>query len=187
MSNTDPFASAITYRYNANWHRLMRGDEEFFEGNQEFSSAKEEVELGEEIKRVVDLWYIRSARDASAIVNDRFFFMREQRVVVEILVDPELIRTIDLGDDILLTHFAGMGDLGFDKEVFRCVGRGFTFEGNNLIGRLRLVDLTDAVFALTKLYERYMDQEPQVWSDISPPITDIAENQGPQGDFTHLS
>lgn len=187
MSNPEAFASQIEYRYSPNWPRMIRGDEDFFEGNQTFSSTQEEVQLGEEIKTVVDFWYIRSSRDASAIANDLFFFLREQRVVVDVLVGPELIRQIAIGDDIKMTHFAGMGLAGFSSEIFRCISRGYTIEDNNLVGSLRLIDMTDAVFALTKLYERYLDQEPTIKSDLNPPITDIGDNRGPGGDFTHLS
>jgi len=71
------------------------------------------------------------------------FFMREERQIIELICDFPIYKTVDLGDNILVTHFLGIESTGtgYSSQVFRVLGVGIEVSPEAIHVRLKCVDL----------------------------------------------
>ena len=143
-------ASEIAYRYAYNG--VSRG----FEKTDLLRDLRQEASLGERIRIKEEMPYVRDATSAAAMVEDKLFFTQEQRAVATIGVDPAVIKEVDVGDFIRVSHFAGLGESGYAKEEMRVLGVGLSFRDQGLVGRLKCVDIVQDLEFTTDFFD-YLD------------------------------
>lgn len=162
VEGAEDAASDMGFDFARNWQ-----DKEW-QKMRTITDATQVTNLGKTIKRSAKLWYVYDDTAANAVVNDRLFFMREERQVVNLPCDSRLFRDVDLGDTLKLTHFAGIasGGAGYAKALFRVVGVGLVMEGLAILCSLRMVDLTAAVLSATSLDDFYPNIE-VMWTNRS--------------------
>ncbi|MDA2936842.1 hypothetical protein MYX75_01080 [Acidobacteria bacterium AH-259-A15] len=159
MEGPEEMASTLDYEFSRNW----QADE--FDERGDLTDSAQTTKIGEDVRETAELWYVRNPSSASAVANDKLFFLREERVSLGLLLDPDLIKQIEIGDDVRVTHFAGLGLGGFSSQLFRVLAAGFEFDDQNILGSVRLVDLTEASFAFSKDWLKYVPGQPGVWTD----------------------
>ena len=159
MEGSDEMASTLEYEFSRNWQA------EEFDERLELTDPAQTSKIGEDLTKKAEFWYVIHPSSAAAVAYDKLFFMREGRVIINSLVDPTLFKQIKIGNDIRVTHFEGLGTAGFSKELFRTIGAGLVWDGENLLMSLRCVDLADAVLEFTTEYKKYLRKRPIIWTD----------------------
>ena len=114
MGLTDEVASSIYYgfRYSPATGR--------YEEQSLFRDTTQRRALGKEIHIQKDMPYQYEPSSAARVIRDKAFFMREQRTQVVLDADPQLYLDVTIGQDVRLTHFAGLGEDGFRLDLFSC-------------------------------------------------------------------
>ena len=85
----------------------------------EIGNVVQENALGEKVELSYDLPFIRDGAYASAVINDKLFFMQEDRVSAQMnLTDPGQLRQLNVGSVVHLTHYAGLGAEGYREALF---------------------------------------------------------------------
>jgi hypothetical protein len=109
--------------------------------------------------------FIRDVSYAVSILNAVFFYMKEQREVVDISAMESFYQQLEIGENITLTHHAGpsVDDLGYREKRFRVIGIGISEQSGLLSTVLRVVDLS-AVPPLFTLYED--DRSAPLFADL---------------------
>ena len=97
--------------------------------------------------------YQRDSTSANRVAEDRLFFGREQRVLVELDVRPGLLRSLTVGHGAELTHSLGLGSGGFNALTMRAVGVGIDVDRTRLSGKLRLVDTGFFIFPVSRAFD----------------------------------
>ena len=115
MAGSDTLASSLRFRFGLNFHKNRYGL------TQQIDSSEELSNLGEEIIETVDLPFIQDTSSASAVANDKHWFMQEARVLVDLQADPSFYKSLKVGEEIKLTHFRGLGSGGFKDTIFRVI------------------------------------------------------------------
>ncbi len=150
LMSSQRLASEILYRYAYNG--VSRG----FEKTDLMRDLRQEASIGERIRIDEEMPYVRDATSAAAIVEDKLFFTQEQRAVATIGIDPAVIRQVDVGDFIRVTHFAGLGEGGYTKEEMRVLGVGLSFRDQGMVGRIKCVDIVQDLDFTTDFFD-YLD------------------------------
>ena len=150
LMSSPRLASEIVYRYAYN------GVSQGFEKTGLLRDLRQEASLGERIRIDQEMPYVRDATSAAAMVEDKLFFTQEQRAVATIGVDPDVIKEVDVGDFIRVSHFAGLGESGYAKEEMRVLGVGLSFRDQGLVGRLKCVDIVQDLEFTTDFFD-YLD------------------------------
>lgn len=126
----------------------LLADSEFnwFTGNYlrqtSFVNPQQIAALGESVPFSSAHPFIRDSIAMSVIADIRMFFLREQRQLVSVRVAPRWYRELEIGDVVRLSHFAGPGQAGYVRRVFRVIGMGLTeVGGGSIAAMLQLVDL----------------------------------------------
>lgn len=161
MAGPEDLASTIEYEFSRNW-QTGEWDERVTN-----TDASQVSKIGEDIRRKVELWYVRHPSSAASVVQDKLFFMREERVICEFSVDPALIKSVSLGDDIRVTHYAGLGTNGFSEALFRVIGTGIRFDGVHFMGWLRVVDMSETNLTFTQEFRNYGEEALPILSDYN--------------------
>ena len=143
-------ASEVVYRYAYNGVRRE------LEKTDLLRDLRQEASLGERIRIKEEMPYVRDATSAAAMVEDKLFFTQEQRAVATIGVDPGVIKEVDVGDFIRVSHFAGLGESGYAREEMRVLGVGLSFRDQGLVGRLKCVDIVQDLDFTTDFFD-YLD------------------------------
>ena len=168
LSNRDVASDAVVnYQGNGVTGRLV--------AQEVFTDLSQQAVLGERIREVFSMPYIYRSADASIAGEDKLFFLNEQRFHVKLQITPELIKEVDIGELIRLTHWRGLGAQGFKRKLLRVIGIGANFGTQQFSGVLTLVDMDEYIPPLTSHWKRYIDlQAPFYWSsrertDVQPP------------------
>ena len=112
----------------------------------EIGNVIQENALGEKVELSYDLPFIRDGAYASAVINDKLFFMQENRVSAQMnLTDPGQLRQLNVGSVVRLTHYAGLGAEGYRAALFRAVSVGIDLNPESFAVRLKLVDVLETV------------------------------------------
>jgi hypothetical protein len=110
--------------------------------------------LGENVPLNTEHLYIRDSASMAAVATIKMFFLREQRQVVRVSVAPRWNDLLEIGNEIRLTHFAGPGEAGYDRRIFRVIGMSVVEVGGGSVATgLKLVDLTAEPFFSVPLGE----------------------------------
>ena len=175
VNGPEDFASRVDYNFSRDWNLKE------FQGRLSNDDAAEETNLGEAIRREVNLDFVYGPSAAGAIVNDLMFFLKEKRQIVSFLADPALIKSIKLGDDVVLTHFGGLGADGYGAELFRVLSHRIEVTPESITLGLTLIDLTSQDFSVsTEFLQFATDQsEPVWWTDAPPPRERPRHRGGP--------
>ena len=72
--------------------------------------------------RTLELDYVGDDDTADAIATDRLFFLADDRTIATMQIDPVLLKTLNIGQVVELTHFAGLGADGFEGDTFLIAG-----------------------------------------------------------------
>ena len=121
----------------------------------EVGNVVQEDALGEKVELSYDLPFIRDGSYASAVINDKLFFMQENRVAAEMyLTDPGQLREINVGSVVRLTHYAGLGAEGYREALFRAVSVGIDLNPDSFAVRIKLVDVLERSRFFGKLFEQ---------------------------------
>ena len=134
------------------------------------SNATQANALGEDIELSYDMPFIRDVSYGSAVINDKLFFMQENRVSADMkLTDPGLLREINVGSVVRLTHYAGLGPQGYQRAIFRCVSIGIDLKPESFAVRLRLVDVLERSGSYGKIFETFIfDRVPGTYTTLAP-------------------
>ena len=159
MVPSDELASSLEYEFSCHWVQ----DE--FQDRVVLNDSAQQSKIGQDIRKSAEMFYTIHPSGAAAVAADKMFFTREERVVMTVLADPVLFKTINLGSDVRLTHYSGLGASGFSAQLCRCISAGLTFDGFNMLSRFQFVDLTEATFNFTKDWERYVGDTQGIWTD----------------------
>ena len=150
LMSSPRLASEVVYRYAYNGVRRE------LEKTDLLRDLRQEASLGERIRIEEEMPYVRDATSTAAMVEDKLFFTQEQRAVATIGVDPGVIKEVDVGDFIRVSHFAGLGESGYAKEEMRVLGVGLSFRDQGLVGRLKCVDIVQDLDFTTDFFD-YLD------------------------------
>jgi hypothetical protein len=105
----------------------------------------------------------------TAVADAKLFFLREGRQVVRVLVPPYWHGDLEIGDQVRLTHFAGVGQTGYDRQIFEVIGMGLVPVGASLAVELTLVDLTAE--PVLSVHQSDFSLQPYVMSDYFRPAS----------------
>ena len=88
----------------------------------EYKDATAETQLGRDVRRKDNFWYIRDRRWAKAIARAKLFQTRPERMHYQYAILPDL--SLELADGVELTHFSGPTNdaVGFVDKKFRIYG-----------------------------------------------------------------
>ena len=130
----------------------------------------QENALGEKVELSYDLPFIRDASYGSAVINDKLFFMQENRVSAEMsLTDPGQLREINVGSIVRVSHYAGLGAEGYRGAIFRCVSIGIDLQPAAFAVRLKLVDVIERSESFGKIFETMIfDRVPGTYTTLAP-------------------
>jgi hypothetical protein len=143
MSGPEEKASAIDYVFAKNWNR------DLFDRSAAIDDAGLVSDLNRDVRVTRELPYVRDESSASAIINDKLFFLSDNRVLVEAQVEATLLRSVDVGDTVTFRHFGG---IPFSAESFRVLGAGLSFDGPAMVLALSMVDISATVLTGTQLF-----------------------------------
>lgn len=130
-------AATLGADYGYNWYS------QGFLSHLDRTNPRQITALGENVKLSSEHPFIRESQAMTAVADGKLFFLREQRQVVNIQVPDTWYEQLDIGDLIRLTHFAGIGNAGYDRQIFRITGIGLQdINAGTLATVLTLVDLT---------------------------------------------
>lgn len=120
--------------------------------------------LGEDVPILSGHPFIRDSASMAAVADTKMFFLREQRHVLRCLVGARWHRDLDIGSVVRLTHFAGIGQQGYEGRIFRVIGIGLIEASlGTFASDLALVDLKGAKFFHVPLSD--FTHIPYVFSD----------------------
>ena len=145
VTGTQEYASRVAYNFARNHVTGAFMERSAFEDPSQTSNFGVVVEAPP-----LELEYVRLNSVASAIAQDKVYFMNEERQVVDILVNPDRYDDVSIGDQILLTHRDGLSadNKGYEGTVFQVIGYGFVLTGSDsFMLSLKLVDLIAATFS----------------------------------------
>ncbi len=151
IKSSQKLATEMFYRYSYN------GVRQEYDNSATYRDEFEEVMIGEQVRLNEDLPYIRHISSATAILEDKLFFLRERRAIINIGVDPDVARDVEVGDIIRVSHFAGLGESGYEKELMRVIGVGISFRRGNYVGKITCVDITQKGQEFVAGWRRYWD------------------------------
>ena len=136
----------------------------------EIGNVVQENALGEKVELSYDLPFIRDGAYGSAVINDKLFFMQEDRVAAQMrLTDPGQIREINVGSVVRLSHYAGLGAEGYRSALFRTVSVGIDLNPKSFAMRLKLVDVIERSESYGKLFENMtFDRVPSTYTTLVP-------------------
>ena len=135
IEHSQDVASVIDYRYR------YSAAANSYEADGSHVNPGQEDALAREVRVQMDMPFQFSATSAARVIADRAYFMREERVRVTFRADPSLYRDLSIGDDVELTHFAGLGDGGYDAATFRIIGISLLVEHRAMLAEFTLVDV----------------------------------------------
>ena len=138
MGGPDEYASALRFVWKKN-HAAGT-----FERRDEKEDTALSTGLGVKVyeDRTLELDYVGDDDTADAIATDRLFFLADDRTIATMQIDPVLLKTLNIGQVVELTHFAGLGADGFDGDTFLIAGIGLSWSGITPLGNLRLIDVS---------------------------------------------
>lgn len=131
----DQIAATVVGDFSYNWYTNEFQDQREVVNVQQIGALNEDVQLASLHP------FIRSGSALTAVVSKKAFFLREQRQLVEVTVPPTYHQTLDIGDFVRLTHFAGPLSGGYSRKIFLVIASGIRAVGPSLATFLRLVDV----------------------------------------------
>ena len=152
----EDLASSIDYFYSQNWHTGLFD----IEGN--VSDALQVSRLNRDVRLSVELPYVYEPTSAAAVINDKLFFLSDNRVVVEVQADVAELRNVDVGDTVTLKHYGGFP---FSASSFRVLGAGLSFDGANMLLALSVIDISQTAFTFGVEFKTRARKRPEFWSD----------------------
>ena len=164
VSSVRQVASGARFQFSLN--AVTRKLEKFGE----IGNVTQENALGEKVELSYDLPYIRDGAYGSAVINDKLFFLQEDRVSAQMnLTDPGQLREINVGSVVHLTHYAGLGAEGYRSALFRTVSVGIDLTPESFSVRLKLVDVIERSESYGKLFENvFFDRVPSTYTTLVP-------------------
>ena len=157
---SEELASSIDFFHSRNWHT------ELYDIEGQYSDALQVSRLGRDVRLSVDLPYVRDATSASAMVNDKAFFLSDNRVVVQLSADVAELRNIDVGDTCIVKHFGGFP---FAPTSFRVLGAGLSFDGANMLLALSLIDISQAAFTFGVAFKALKEERELIRTNYGRP------------------
>lgn len=143
MRGSEELSAGADYFFALNFHL------DLFDLAGSISDAHQENQLNADIRKSFELPYVRDLSSAAAAVNDKLFFMADERAVIEAQADVALLRSVDVGDTIRFKHYSGVP---FSPESFLVLGAGLGFDGTALLLNLSLIDISATVLTGSKLF-----------------------------------
>ncbi len=134
IKSLDRVASTLSARY-----RYSPANNEY-EGLARYTSDAQLIALRRDVYERSEMPYQFVSASALNVLEDREFYMQEDRVLVEFDADPSFYRALHVGHVIQLTHFAGLGKTGFTDKLFRIVSISLRLSDRALLTGLSLVD-----------------------------------------------
>jgi len=137
-------ASSFTGSYSKSY---VTGD---FRSHTTYTDETQVTRLGEDVNVHFELPFVRDQGTMNKIASDRLFFMREgaQTVVVGVTLAEAL--SLELGDDLLLNHYAGLGSSGYQEANFRVAGINISANPLEFSATVVMVSTDEASFAQSK-------------------------------------
>ena len=129
-----------------------------YDGSATFTDPIQQARQGGvRISTAGTLWYVRHGSSAAAVAQDRLFLMREERQPIGFNVDLSFFRRLDIGDDILVTHYEGIADTGngYEAKAFRVIGVGLQISDQAILTTIQAVDLEPTVESTSAEYQTY--------------------------------
>ena len=149
MGHPGKFLTGAAYEFAPDFfaeNRTYRNDGTFRDSEQLLFSGRNSIDS-------LQFPYQRQASSAEKVAQDRIFFGREQRVLVQLAVRPGLLRNLTVGHGAELTHSLGLGAGGFNALTMRAVGVGIDVDRTRLSGKLRLVDTGFFIFPVSRAFD----------------------------------
>ena len=140
MRHPGYYLTGATYQFSPQFGHNQRT---YLEQNTIRDSA-ELTAQGRESLETLLLPYLRDSDIAEIVINARLFFAQEGRILTQVSISPDKIRTLTIGSVIELTHSLGIGTNGWDEQLMRVVGFGIEVDRTRLAGRLQLVNVDEA-------------------------------------------
>ena len=140
MRHPGYYLTGATYQFSPQFGHNQRT---YLEQNTIRDSA-ELAAQGRESLETLLLPYLRDSDIAKIVINARLFFAQEGRILTQVSISPDKIRTLTIGSVIELTHSLGIGTNGWDEQLMRVVGFGIEVDRTRLAGRLQLVNVDEA-------------------------------------------
>jgi hypothetical protein len=130
-------ATTIAVNYGQNWATGK------FEGSDTVTDLVQQARQGARtIIATANLWFARTPGNANIVGQQKLFYMREERQVIRVAIDAALLKLIDIGQEILFTHFCGVSADGtYADKTFRIIGIGIDGSNGLLMARIKMVDL----------------------------------------------
>lgn len=127
-------ASTLEFSYAQDW---ARGE---LVARNSFTDSTEETALGRDVRDQVDLVGVRSVNQGKKLSQIKLFQGRSSRYFGELRIAP--YPTLELGDHVNITHFAGPASdgLGFRDTVFQVLGIALVVDDNAIQCELRVID-----------------------------------------------
>ena len=127
-----------------------------YDSRQSYRSGSQVQAFGRDIHIPIDLPYQFHLSSAHRTVQDKLFFMQESRIKMQCQAAGTYYNLLNIGDDIRVTHFAGLGQTGFKNKVFRAIGVALQLEAAGpILANLVLVDITETAFRTTNFWRKY--------------------------------
>ena len=140
MRHPGYYLTGATYQFSPQFGHNQRT---YLEQNT-IRDAAELTAQGRESLETLLLPYLRDSDIAEIVINARLFFAQEGRILTQVSISPDKIRTLTIGSVIELTHSLGIGANGWDEQLMRVVGFGIEVDRTRLAGRLQLVNVDEA-------------------------------------------
>lgn len=160
FGGSEDLASSIDYFYAKNWHLGT------FDVEGQFSDALQVSRLNRDVRLSIELPYVYDTTSASAVINDKAFFLSDNRVVVQANADLAELRNVDVGDTVTLKHYGGFP---FSAESFRVLGSGLAFDGANMLLALSLVDISQTAFTVGIAFKALREQPDLIRTNFDRP------------------
>ena len=160
IAGPEDAASTIDYSY-----RFTPGSGGF-EGSGTFHDADERLKLSVKEQTSMQMLYMYREQSAARVIKDRAFFLREARQNVTLQADPALYLDVDVGQDIKLTHFAGVDPHGYLERLFRVLGLNLEVTNEAMLCGMTLVDISSSVGAPSSSeWKGYLYPQAKIRSD----------------------
>jgi hypothetical protein len=168
VAGQSDIATGATYVYARNY---VTGE---WDSSNNFRDLLQQGKIGEAIEPEWELPYIRSDGPAGVVTTERLFYLREERQAVSVETDITLFKSIEIGDNILLTHIKGVASDGggYVDQVMRVLGMELI--NDPLAPRLRLT-LVDLVGASFNEANEFLDWQcdPAYWRNAQPALQEF--------------
>lgn len=127
-------ASSLDFAYGTDFARGV------YLSRKIYNDSTEQTALGRDVIRTTELPFVSDINQGQKIAQIKLFQNRSDRIVINFDTIPE--PDLELGDFILVTHYAGetTTNEGYKDKVFRVIGIEYRTQGDEIVCSLTAID-----------------------------------------------